>query len=116
MSVQEPINAGWLAALNSSGPRPYLYLCVDSPERKNYAIAHELGHLLLHPFGVYRDLTFHEDEKDEEAHKFAIQLLLPERMLRTAAQVYRNDTVKLSELFRVPDHLLRIRLAGILGL
>lgn len=115
VSVHKASNAGWLAALDSRGALPYLWTCVP-PERKNYAIAHELGHLFLHPPDLYRDLTFHDGKQDEEAHTFAIKLLLPEQMLRTAARFYINDTEKLAPLFEVPEHLLRIRLAYILGL
>jgi len=51
-----------------------------SPERRNFSLAHELGHLVLghRGYGVQR----RRPGVEREADRFATEFLLPERLLR----------------------------------
>lgn len=61
--------------------------------RQNFTIAHELGHLRLHPDSSFvdRKLSFYTrdsrsgkaiDQREIDANRFAAALLMPERLLR----------------------------------
>lgn len=62
-------------------------------KRQNFTVAHELGHLRLHPTGSFidRKLSFYFrdsrsaqaiDPREVEANQFAADLLMPEKLLR----------------------------------
>ena len=59
---------------------PYLVLAIGkSYARRNFDLAHELGHLLLHRAVDFELLDINEhDLKEQEANEFASSLLLPE--------------------------------------
>lgn len=61
--------------------------------RQNFTVAHELGHLRLHPTGSFvdRKLSFYfrdsksglaSDRREIDANQFAAELLMPEKYLR----------------------------------
>lgn len=94
--VEEPLDqgdfSGFLYTKNGSPP----IIGVNSghaPTRKRFTIAHELGHLLLHPkVGIHmdeaviqrRDAMTSEGTNSEEieANRFAAELLMPQHFLR----------------------------------
>lgn len=88
------------------------------PERKNYAIAHELAHFVLNPDYVasphYRVLPIdlaadpQPGKEEQEARAFAAELLLPERMIAEFRDY--GDAEKLTSLFVAPVELIRSRL------
>ncbi len=87
-------------------------------ERKNYAIAHELGHFMLNPDYVasprYQVMLIDAgtgaapSDEELEARAFAAELLIPDRMIAR----FRNygDPEKLTGLFVAPAELIRSRL------
>jgi Zn-dependent peptidase ImmA (M78 family) len=63
--------------------------------RQRFTIAHEIGHLILHPKNNYVDRGFHvffrdatsataESQEEIQANQFAADLLMPELLLRAA--------------------------------
>jgi len=62
----------------------------DTPERKRFTVAHEIGHIVLHhplddsPFSKvdYRGANNTFDRKEWEANRFAAALLMPEEEAR----------------------------------
>ncbi|HYN46617.1 MAG TPA: ImmA/IrrE family metallo-endopeptidase [Allosphingosinicella sp.] len=89
------------------------------PELKNYAIAHELAHFLLHPSYVespdYKLLLRGapvgngESEEEKEAEAFAAELLVPRRMLENLKITGEPDS--LASLFVAPVEVIRAQLA-----
>lgn len=65
------------------------------PEQRRFAIAHELGHLELHPKRSYLGLctdddvvaAYHASGHEQEANAFAAELLMPEVWLAPACDV-----------------------------
>lgn len=64
---------------------PYLVLAIGkSYARRNFDLAHELGHLILHRSVDFEFLDREEYEaKEQEANEFASYFLLPEEQFRT---------------------------------
>lgn len=96
-----------------------IYLDVkDSPVRKLFTIAHELGHIFLeHPhYAVLfripkKDVKYSEQE--QEANSFAAHLLMPEFMLRDYMQKYnlsKSDYKLMADIFGVPISSMRFQL------
>lgn len=85
---------------------------------KNFTIAHEIGHWVLH-----RNLVGqHSPEIEREAEKFATYLLMPEKMIREEFAAFNSDTLldffpadmkvsSLAEIFCVSYTAMRIRLS-----
>ena len=76
-----------------------------------FTCAHELGHALLHPNAntkFLRDNTFLSvDKLEQEANRFALELLLPDELLFE----YSDYSVQqLSSLFGYSENLIRLRL------
>jgi Zn-dependent peptidase ImmA (M78 family) len=90
----------------------------DPPERRHYAIAHELAHFVLHEKRLrsdpesYRLLprfgTPEADSLEREAHRFASELLVPEGLLRQVAS--KGPPAMLARIFKVPIDLMERRL------
>jgi len=88
-----------------------IYVAIDdSPSRKLFTIAHELGHIFLgHPnYSVLfripkKDAEYSEAE--QEANSFAAHLLMPKFMVQEKLDQYhlsRADYKKMAEIFGVP--------------
>jgi len=87
------------------------------PRRQRFTIAHEIGHLLLHPGRSYTvdstvrlnwrdDLSSLATDKEEiAANAFAAELLMPERLIRAA--IDHIATSKISDEDRILDALAR---------
>lgn len=99
--------------------------------RRRFSVAHELGHLLLHPG---RPLLLHEtvrvnfrdatsstatDTEEIEANAFAAELLMPEEMVRDQVARAGRPTDRrqfvhrLSETFAVSKQAMEIRLVNL---
>lgn len=83
----------------------------DSPQRKLFSIAHELGHVFLnhqHATVLYRVTRENEDdypEVESEANSFAAHLLMPDFMLKEYMKKYNltnKDYKIMASLFGVP--------------
>jgi hypothetical protein len=100
--------------------------------RRRFSIAHELGHLFLHPGGevvhVDRDTIFHlrrrdsesakgTDPEEREANAFAAELLMPEtflqRDLENVVFLDDSDVQGLADRYQVSQHAMTIRLANL---
>lgn len=93
----------------------------DSQKRRNFTIAHELGHWLLHRKEIEEDpnsykILFRQplgsknlDEREQEANLFAARLLVPTDMLKICKQ--GKFTVEdMSDLFGVSKTVVYYRL------
>lgn len=107
--------------------KKYLYInSADSPQRRRFTIAHELGHWVLHqqelaanqeiavlyrrPLG-----TEENDRLEQEANCFAANLLVPEEMLRKAIDDSKDESdaicsdTYLAEIFNVSRSVIGYR-------
>jgi len=93
----------------------------DSPSRKLFTIAHELGHVFLaHPnysvlFRIPKKDTEYSVE-EQEANSFAAHLLMPTYMVQKYLNQYnlsRSDYKKMAEIFGVPMSAMQHTLARI---
>ena len=90
---------------------------IDSPARKNFTIAHELGHYLLghNAENGYTVLLRNTDEmiktpQEREANCFAANLLVPEPFLREYLEKYSFATdPQLANIFGVSAEVIRYR-------
>ncbi|MBS2025522.1 MAG: ImmA/IrrE family metallo-endopeptidase [Deltaproteobacteria bacterium] len=105
---------GWSGALRSDEEKATIWVRrEDDPMRKRFTIAHELGHLMLHPLGQeWRDNpAFKGGAKEREANQFASKLLVPIGMLHTAIQrAGRAQEEALAQEFMVSLRMMRRRL------
>lgn len=96
--------------------------------RRNFTIAHELGHWFLHKdlaqeklFGVEgkviicRGLNIKTDNRERQADIFATHLLMPERFVREqlksfAPELSEYDLKRMANIFQVSKQAMKIRL------
>ena len=93
----------------------------DTPWRKNFTIAHELGHFKLHE-DVATDLFYRHqvkqlmstdaDERETQANWFAASLLMPEKPLKELWKTFK-DVDTLSRIFGVSRSAMRYRLKNL---
>lgn len=91
--------------------------------RQRYAVAHAIAHLSLHhlrpgmqrPIFVTDDYHVDHDKRHEsEANDFALQLLIPEAVLRaTLADGHVRTLDALAQLFAVSEQLIKQRMADL---
>ena len=90
----------------------------DTHDRKNFTLAHEIGHLKLHQ-DVNTELFFmHQladllipggDEKEAAADEFAAALLIPAQSLKALWKVNKS-VIDLAGIFDVPTTVMRYRI------
>lgn len=91
----------------------------NSPTRRRFTIAHELGHFFLHHEGneelEYLDLRSTKSTKEEvEANKFAAELLIPEAELREEYDRLLFPTIDaLAKTFNVSRQAMKYRLSNL---
>ena len=102
----------FLGAIQSTDESATLWFDMhDQPKRQRFTIAHELGHLMLHPLGVlFRDQTFGGSEMEQQANAFAADLLMPKAMLQADVYRYGADSSVLADLYAVSLTAMKIRL------
>lgn len=120
MQLGVPVQAThstWSGAVKSDADRARIWVRATDPRvRRRFTIAHELGHLLLHPEGQeFRDETFSGNPRETEANRFAAQLLMPDWMLEPLLKNSRTDAAELAVLFDVSEPAMKVRLATLLG-
>lgn len=98
--------------------------------RQRFTIAHEIGHLILHPTDeLHIDKAFPirfrnaksstgEDPVEVEANQFAAELLMPEQMLMRDVRPHMKSQVEeaiqeLAALYDVSTHAMTIRLSAL---
>ena len=105
-----------------------------NPGRKNFTVAHELGHWILHKglaqenlFGfsgnilICRGTNIKTDNKERQADIFATHLLMPERFVveelkNFASLLSDSDLKRIANAFRVSKQAMKIRLVDELKL
>lgn len=103
----------WSAALKSNETQAIIW--VDTEEeltRQRFSIAHELGHLFLHPTGqMFRCTGAHSDDpREAEANKFALKMLIPKHLLLARSAFFGRSTQALGQVFVVPPQMVAIRM------
>lgn len=85
--------------------------------RQRFTVAHELGHLILHPGqNVYRDTSYlsyensAERRQETEANQFAANLLMPAWMVEFAFDRMRLAPAQLASFFNVSPEAMHYRL------
>ena len=110
------------------------YELKNNPGRRNFTIAHELGHWFLHKdlaqenlFGmkgnvlICRGINNKIDNKERQANIFASHLLMPEKFLRKQLSNFTTplneyDLRDFADIFQVSKQSMRIRLVDELHL
>lgn len=79
-------------------------------EEENFVCAHELGHALLHPNVntpfLKRHTLFSVDKIEREANAFAVELLLPDEILKEYAEC---SLFQLGQIFGIPSKLIELK-------
>ncbi len=114
-----------------SGEAPVIGLnSTQSRKRQRFSIAHELGHLVLHPgrplIVDHVRVNFRDDRasagsfrEEIEANAFAAELLMPKHMLERALMKFRLDTPEdeivkaLANTFEVSREAIGYRLVNL---
>lgn len=94
----------WIGALDARGAFPRILVAHNqSTAQQRFVIAHELGHLLLHPLDVvYRDTESNNSDLQEiQANKFAADLLIPIWLINVYGS-QRHSVSHLASIFNVP--------------
>ncbi|MDQ7794109.1 MAG: ImmA/IrrE family metallo-endopeptidase [bacterium] len=87
-----------------------IYLnCRHQLTRQNWHLAHELGHYILHPVGVYAS-TLGPGRLEREANIAATEILMPEEAIRVAVARKGFEVPALARMFGVSREALRLRL------
>jgi Zn-dependent peptidase ImmA (M78 family) len=110
LNVSQP---GWAGAVRSNDNEAFIWVRAEDLEtRKRFTVAHELGHLMLHPLGTeYRDNEgFTGGPGEGEANRFAAGLLMPMWMLDSFAMSLGADPRFLAGMFDVSVESMKIRL------
>lgn len=88
----------------------------DTPQRRRFTLAHELGHFALGHGGGFRDnlASFNShnyDQREVDANTFAAELLMPKNAIDFAIQKKNiNDFYELAQLFNVSVPAMQYRL------
>ena len=93
----------------------------ESPARRRFTVAHEVGHHLLHSDGaavlcrpvdvVGADTG--EKARERQANRFAAELLMPEPLVREHADRDGPDPIALAARFEVSDIAMGFRLVNL---
>ena len=86
-------------------------------DRRQFTLAHELGHALFHGGGVYVDYYGRREADEKFASAFAAEFLVPTQSLRATVEAYELKKVRdpevvvhLQRLFRVSYAMMLVRL------
>ncbi|OIR24892.1 ImmA/IrrE family metallo-endopeptidase [Bathymodiolus thermophilus thioautotrophic gill symbiont] len=98
-------NATLLGAVQYEDKKIYVNKHMPSNER-NFTLAHEIGHIVLHPqqnHTDFRRLAQEKDIKESEANVFAYELLMPLPKFIRVYKQHNGDVVSIAEEFFVPE-------------
>lgn len=111
VSVHRVSSPGWVGAVEVTDVRADIWVAEgDALVRQRFTIAHELGHLILHPDDrLFRDSSFMGDRKEMEANRWAASLLMPASMVIPLARDLGYDVKQMSAMFRVSEQAMKIR-------
>ena len=107
-------NDGWKIYVNRE----------DSPQRKRFTIAHELGHYFLHTDEEQEFVDGHVftradaeryGQRELEANEFAGNLIMPESKVRelAAGEITRDTILSLAKTFEVSQFAMATRLKNL---
>lgn len=118
IAVHRIADPGWSGACRTNNERAEIWLAKDEASvRQRFTIAHEIGHIFLHPLGEeFRDTTFVGDPREADANQFAADLLMPVAMVQAFAPILSFDAGKLAALFGVSRRAMEIRLLKLIEL
>jgi Zn-dependent peptidase ImmA (M78 family) len=115
--VLEVTDPGWTGAVQVVSDVPHIWVRgEDAHMRKRFTVAHELGHLLLHPLPLLESGQFRDNSKysggprEAEANGFAAELLVPLWMLEEYGAELEFSTVTLANMFNVSIQMMEIRM------
>lgn len=92
----------------------------NTTRHQNLKIARELGHFFLHFLKddgrdrVFRRVSYAEDDRQREATRFALALLMPKEECVTQYKTNNGDLIKVADTFGVPIVAAEVR-AKMLG-
>ena len=117
VEIKEVPEPGWAGAVASTDRSAVIWLrASDATVRKRFTVAHELGHLFLHPLGrEFRDVTFKGGRRESDANQFAADLLIPLWMLDGYVASSAGNVAALAKTFRVSAHAMQIQLSKLAG-
>ncbi|WP_437654708.1 ImmA/IrrE family metallo-endopeptidase [Sorangium sp. So ce1182] len=112
--LKEQPSAEWIGQVDPTVDPPVISINSDDAlVRQRFTMAHEIGHLLLHPLNrMFRDTTLARrgDVREEEANEFAASLLMPLWMLDRFAKSKRYDATAIAGFFKVSYGALAMQL------
>ena len=110
VGVQYAQDPGWAGAVSSDGPFATIWVREeDHRTRQRFIIAHELGHLMLHPGTNFRDVSFDGNPQEVEANEFAAELLMPSAFIKHYFEL-APDPAELATIFDVSHAAVVVRL------
>lgn len=105
IEVREVTSPGWSGACQcdpASGVATIWVRKEDHRLRKRFTVAHEIGHIVLHPPGVaYRDIEFEGSREEGQANEYALGLLVPGFMITPLIPFCGGDLSRLAKVFDV---------------
>ncbi len=102
--------ATWSILIKEAVAESIIYVNAgDRPTRQQFHIAHELGHCILHPAGIY---TYGKgsDKYEREANIAAAEILMPETEVERVVKRQGLAPAVLARTFGVSRQAMRIRL------
>lgn len=87
----------------------------NTTRHQNLKIARELGHFFLHFLNddgrdrVFRRVSYAEDDRQREATRFALALLMPQEDYVTQYNTNNGDLIKVADAFGVPIVAAEVR-------
>lgn len=111
--VRAPISGARGVTLFDRGHALIVLSSRSTPEQARWALAHELGHVLLNH--DRRRAPRGDRSTCHEANVFASELLMPRRLVWRAWLDFEGDVDKLARLFGVTPAVMTERLEGLLG-
>ena len=95
----------------------------DSDEKKNFTLAHEIGHYKLHEELKQDVFTMHQlkgllekqgkDMCEDQADQFAASLMMPEKLVRALWGPANKDVNLIAKIFGVPTVVATFRLKAL---
>jgi Zn-dependent peptidase ImmA (M78 family) len=115
IEVVRQSSLGYAGSVESDGRHAIIRLNRDDhPVRQRFTLAHEIGHLMLHPMETgrmhFRDTNFHGDWHETQANRYAADLLMPEWMLSISIGSTHAEVWRLARLFNVSEQAMQYRL------
>lgn len=108
-------NPGWDGAVMSNERRAEIWIRSDTFRgRQRFTIAHEIGHLMLHPLGTeFRDVapgTVQHSPQEQQANAFAAALLMPKFLVQPLMYHSSLSVEEMAQRFDVSVQAMGIRL------